>query len=101
AGTHVEDEAADRIYLILRQLDLDLVERAIHDALDVLLEQLDRFCFGEATGKVLAVEHEVSVADRRIPRSVVISLGNERFVLADPGEPCLAHPLPRQLRSPR
>src|SRR5262249_1174816 len=39
ARADVEDEAAKCVHLVLRQVDRDLVERRVHDALDILLEQ--------------------------------------------------------------
>ena len=41
AGSRPEDEAADRICVTWCQLNLDLVERNIHEALDIFLFAAD------------------------------------------------------------
>src|SRR5262245_20701694 len=58
AGADIENEAAKRVYLVLRQVDRDPVERRVHDSLDILLEELDSFGFGDAVGEVLSLEDQ-------------------------------------------
>ncbi len=87
----VEDEAPQRVDLILGEVGGDLVQGRIDHALDVPVEEFDRLGFGDAPRVVFIRKDEVAVPDRFISGAIVVDLRLVGLVRANPLHPRLAH----------
>jgi len=81
---HIEDEAAQRVDLVLRELHGDALEHGLDGFREILREQIPRLRLGDWTWERLPRVEHVSVTDRLVADAVVIDFRNESFALLDP-----------------